>query len=150
MTVVSEARQIRGPGAPSNDWRLGMPITTPSPEQTATDAGDTHQTQAQRSGSSHGDAVARSPPSAQVLLELTPRQQQRMLLRSDASVSSTRRAASPATPVHHRTLLHSCRWLLAQIQDLATEPDLLPCAVPYCKNHAAYRHPQDVVRLALT
>ncbi|HTF63520.1 MAG TPA: hypothetical protein VK638_12520, partial [Edaphobacter sp.] len=40
--------------------------------------------------------------------------------------------------------------LLAQTQDLATEPDLLPCAVPYCKNHAAYRHPQDVVPVALT
>jgi hypothetical protein len=157
MSVASEASQIRGPGAPSNDWRLGRPITTPSPEQTATDAGDTHQSQAQRSGSSHGDAVVQSLPpaqmlplAAQVLSELTPRQQQRMLLRSDASVSSTRRAASPATPVHHKTLLHSCRCLLAQIQDLATEPDLLPCAVPYRKNHPANRHPQDVVRVALT
>src|ERR1700733_1544712 len=37
----------------------------------ATDAGDTHQTQAQRSSSSHSDAVARSPPAAHMPLELT-------------------------------------------------------------------------------
>src|SRR5271154_2977887 len=45
---------------------------------------------------------------------------------------------------------HSCRLPPAPIQDHATAPDLLPCAVPYRKDDPTNRHPQDVVRVALT
>jgi hypothetical protein len=101
MSVASEASQIRGPGAPSSTRRLGRPITTPTPGQTATDAGDPHQIQALRSSSSHDDDGSQSPTSAlvlalttQALLELLPPQPKMMLLPPYANVSSIRKIAN--------------------------------------------------------
>jgi hypothetical protein len=62
-------------------------------------------------------------------------------LPSHASASSTHRTASPVISDHDRTQPHACRLLPAPIQDHATAPVLLPCALPHESSNPPGRNP---------